>query len=57
MLMPARVPAAVRAFFQFLWSAFYVVKGGFFLRKKPLGRVGFDIEQLDNRCSRNQEAS
>ncbi|MGB6687295.1 MAG: hypothetical protein WBE76_05585, partial [Terracidiphilus sp.] len=31
---------------------FGVVKGGFFLRKKPLEGSGFGIQQLWNRCSR-----
>ena len=27
-----------------------VVRGGFFLRKKPLGSNGFEVQQLWNRC-------
>jgi hypothetical protein len=32
-------------------SPFETVRGGFFLRKKPLGRSGFGVQQLENRYS------
>jgi len=31
-----------------------IVQGGFFLRKKPLCRIGFGVPQLENRVSPQQ---